>query len=52
MNELDSTIKKFHNTIVEALLNMDSECATEFIRIFKEKINEQKCSKKNSGPPR
>lgn len=52
MNELDSQFKKFRETIVEILLNMDLETSVEFVRIFNEKINEQKRTKENTGTSR
>lgn len=52
MNELDSDIKKFRDTILNVLLSMDPDTAVEFVRVFNEKINEQNSTKKNTGPSR
>lgn len=52
MNELDSQLKKFRETIVEILLCMDPETSVEFVRIFNEKINEQNSTKENTGTSR
>lgn len=49
MNEM---INKFQEAIREILSQMEPEAAQEFVKLFNEKLNEQKRTQENPGASR
>jgi hypothetical protein len=45
-------IEQFQQAIKEVLSQLDPEAAQEFVKLFNEKLNEQKRTQKNSGASR
>lgn len=52
IDELDHCLEDFYIAIANCLSQMDNDAAIEFVKIFENKINEQKCAQENSGTSR